>query len=39
MLGCRISDGTRRLAQPEGAWKPFDGKLLGPMVYPNPARR
>jgi pimeloyl-ACP methyl ester carboxylesterase len=27
-----------RLAQPENAWKPFDGKLLGPMVYPDPNR-
>lgn len=28
-----------RLAQPEGEWKPFDSKLLGSLVYPNPSRR
>jgi len=27
-----------RLAQPEGAWKPFDRGLLGPLVFPDPAR-
>lgn len=27
-----------RLAQPEGAWKPFNRRLLGPLVYPNPNR-
>lgn len=26
-----------RLSQPEGAWKPFERKLLGPLVYPTPA--
>ncbi|MDM0111899.1 alpha/beta hydrolase [Variovorax sp. J22R133] len=28
-----------RLAQPEGQWKPFDRSVLGPLVYPDPARR
>jgi pimeloyl-ACP methyl ester carboxylesterase len=27
-----------RLAQPEGAWKPFDRGLLGPLVFPDPSR-
>ncbi|MEJ7688020.1 MAG: alpha/beta hydrolase [Variovorax sp.] len=27
-----------RLAQPEGQWKPFNRGLLGPLVYPDPAR-
>jgi pimeloyl-ACP methyl ester carboxylesterase len=27
-----------RLAQPEGAWKPFDRGLLGPLIFPDPAR-
>ena len=27
-----------RLAQPEGQWKPFDRKLWGPLVYPDPGR-
>jgi pimeloyl-ACP methyl ester carboxylesterase len=27
-----------RLAQPEGAWKPFDGRWL-PLLYPKPASR
>jgi pimeloyl-ACP methyl ester carboxylesterase len=27
-----------RLAQPEGAWKPFKREMLGPLVYPDPAR-
>lgn len=27
-----------RLAQPEGGWAPFDSKLLGPLVYPDPTR-
>ena len=27
-----------RLAQPEGLWKPFDRKLWGPLVYPDPGR-
>ena len=27
-----------RLAQPEGAWKPFNRRLLGPLVYPDPNR-
>lgn len=27
-----------RLAQPEGGWKPFDGRALGPLVYPRPAQ-
>ncbi len=27
-----------RLAQPEGDWKPFNRGLLGPLVYPDPAR-
>lgn len=27
-----------RLAQPEGAWKPFNRLLLGPLVYPDPNR-
>jgi pimeloyl-ACP methyl ester carboxylesterase len=27
-----------RLSQPEGEWKPFDRKLFGPLVYPNPSR-
>ena len=28
-----------RLAQPEGQWKPFDRRLFGPWIYPDPARR
>jgi pimeloyl-ACP methyl ester carboxylesterase len=28
-----------RLAQPEGAWKPFDRSRLGPLIYPDPSRR
>ncbi|WP_213959192.1 MULTISPECIES: triacylglycerol lipase [unclassified Variovorax] len=28
-----------RLAQPEGAWKPFTRKALGALIYPNPQRR
>jgi pimeloyl-ACP methyl ester carboxylesterase len=27
-----------RLAQPEGAWKPFQRGVLGPLVFPDPAR-
>ena len=27
-----------RLAQPEGQWKPFQRRSLGPLVYPDPAR-
>jgi hypothetical protein len=27
-----------RLAQPEGQWKPFDRKLWGPLVFPDPGR-
>lgn len=27
-----------RLAQAEGHWKPFNGKLMGPLVYPKPAQ-
>jgi pimeloyl-ACP methyl ester carboxylesterase len=27
-----------RLAQPEGQWKPFNRGMLGPLVYPDPAR-
>lgn len=27
-----------RLAQPEGSWKPFNGKRMGPLVYPTPAK-
>lgn len=27
-----------RLAQPEGAWQPFNRQLLGPWVYPVPAQ-
>ena len=27
-----------RLAQPEGAWKPFNRGALGPLVFPDPAR-
>ena len=27
-----------RLAQPEGGWKPFNRRLLGPLVYPDPNR-
>jgi len=27
-----------RLAQPEGQWKPFDRRLWGPLVYPDPGR-
>lgn len=27
-----------RLAQAEGQWKPFSGQLMGPLVYPKPAR-
>ena len=27
-----------RLGQPEGQWKPFDRRLWGPLVYPDPAR-
>ena len=27
-----------RLSQPEGGWKPFDRKLFGPLVYPDPNR-
>ncbi|RZL64097.1 MAG: alpha/beta hydrolase [Variovorax sp.] len=28
-----------RLAQPEDDWKPFNRTLLGPFVYPDPARK
>lgn len=28
-----------RLAQPEDDWKPFNRTLLGPLVYPDPARK
>jgi pimeloyl-ACP methyl ester carboxylesterase len=28
-----------RLAQPEGAWRPFDRLRLGPLVYPDPTRK
>ncbi|RYF47248.1 MAG: alpha/beta hydrolase, partial [Comamonadaceae bacterium] len=28
-----------RLAQPEDAWKPFDRRGLGALVYPDPKRR
>lgn len=27
-----------RLAQPEGEWKPFQRGMLGPLVFPDPAR-
>ncbi|VTU13250.1 Lipase precursor [Variovorax sp. SRS16] len=27
-----------RLAQPEGTWKPFDRGMLGPLIFPDPAR-
>jgi pimeloyl-ACP methyl ester carboxylesterase len=27
-----------RLAQPEGEWKPFRRGMLGPLLFPNPAR-